>query len=143
MQKRAMAFERAALEKKKVWKDKYAVLPQAKTEQELVAALDGLTKFVLEERGLPVGIKMQVRTALIERTARNNHKGRGALGSMDSRVACLHHGQTLVSDIRKVKRAGKDAKIWNKEAEISYEKLIYAINYQQSPNTSRDLTNPL
>ncbi|EKU23249.1 hypothetical protein NGA_0714200 [Nannochloropsis gaditana CCMP526] len=109
MQKRAMAFERAALEKKKVWKDKYAVLPQAKTEQELVAALDGLTKFVLEERGLPVGIKMQ----------------------------------TLVSDIRKVKRAGKDAKIWNKEAEISYEKLIYAINYQQSPNTSRDLTNPL
>ncbi len=63
MQKRAMEFEKLALEKKKVWKDKYAVLPQAKTEDELVKALDGLTAFVLAERGLPVGIKKQVRGA--------------------------------------------------------------------------------
>lgn len=61
MQKRAMEFEKLALEKKRVWKDKYAVLPEAKTEDELVKALDGLTAFVLAERGLPVGIKKQVR----------------------------------------------------------------------------------
>ncbi|KAM3576415.1 hypothetical protein VYU27_001765 [Nannochloropsis oceanica] len=109
MQKRAMEFEKLALEKKRVWKDKYAVLPEAKTEDELVKALDGLTAFVLAERGLPVGIKKQA----------------------------------LVSDIRKVKRAGKEAKIWNKNAEISYEQLIYSINYEQSPNTARDLTAPL
>ena len=51
--------------------------------------------------------------------------------------------QALVSDIRKVKRAGKENKIWNKNAEISYEQLIYSINYEQSPNTARDLTAPL
>jgi len=61
MQKRAMKFEMLALEKKKVWKDKYAILPEAKTEEELVKALDGLTANVLAERGLPVGIKKQVR----------------------------------------------------------------------------------
>lgn len=59
-----MEFEKAALEKKKVWKTKYAVLPEAKTEEELVKALDGLTAYVLAERGLPVGIKKQVRCVL-------------------------------------------------------------------------------
>lgn len=63
MQKRAMEFEKLALEKKKVWKDKYAILPEAKTEAELVKALDGLTAYVLAERGLPVGIKKQVSEA--------------------------------------------------------------------------------
>jgi hypothetical protein len=63
MQKRAMEFEKLALEKKKVWKDKYAVLPEAKTEEELVKALDGLTAYVLAERGLPVGIKKQASEA--------------------------------------------------------------------------------
>lgn len=64
MQKRAMEFEKLAIEKKKVWKDKYAVLPEAKTEEELVKALDGLTAYVLAERGLPVGIKKQVISSL-------------------------------------------------------------------------------
>ncbi len=39
--------------------------------------------------------------------------------------------QQLITDIRKLKRAGKDGKYWNKDAEISYEQLIYSINYQQ------------
>lgn len=65
MQKRAMEFEKLALEKKKVWLSKYAVLPEAKTEAELVKALDGLTQYVLAERGLPVGIKKQVRVYTI------------------------------------------------------------------------------
>jgi hypothetical protein len=30
-----------------------------------------------------------------------------------------------------VKKAGKEAKAWNKDAEISYEQLVYSINYQQ------------
>lgn len=109
LQKRALEFEKVAYEKKKVWQGLYAALPAAKTEPELVKALDALTKFVLEEKGLPIGLKKQA----------------------------------LVSDIRTVKRSGKENKIWNKDAEISYEQLIYSVNYETSPNTSRDLQNPL
>lgn len=74
-----------------------AALESAKTEPEIIKGLDDLTKFVLEQRGLPQGIKKQ----------------------------------QLITDIRKVKKAGKDGQYWNKDAEISYEQLIYSINYQQ------------
>lgn len=74
-----------------------AKLEGAKTEPELVTGLDDLTKFVLEQKGLPLGIKKQ----------------------------------ELITQIRKVKKAGKEAKTWNKDAEISYEQLVYSINYQQ------------
>jgi hypothetical protein len=74
-----------------------AALEAAKTEPDLVLGLDNLTKFVLEQKGLPQGIKKQ----------------------------------QLITDIRKVKRAGKDGGYWKKDAEISYEQLIYSINYQQ------------
>lgn len=84
-------------EKKKAFKAKVTALEQAKTEPELVSALDEITKFVLEQKGLPLGIKKQ----------------------------------QLITDIRKVKKTGKENKTWNKEAEISYEQLIYSINYQQ------------
>lgn len=84
-------------EKKKAFRSKVAALESAKTEPEIIKGLDDLTKFVLEQRGLPQGIKKQ----------------------------------QLITDIRKVKKAGKDGQYWNKDAEISYEQLIYSINYQQ------------
>ena len=109
LQEKTMAFEKAAYEQKKIWLGRFKELEAAKTEAELVKGLDGLTAFVLEYRGLPVGVKKQ----------------------------------QVVSDIRKLKRAGKENKTWTKEVEISYEQLTYSINYQQSPNTQRDLANPL
>lgn len=64
-------------EKKKAFRAKVAALEGAKTEPEIVEGLDNLTKFVLEQRGLPQGIKKQ----------------------------------QLITDIRKVKKAGKDGKV--------------------------------
>lgn len=84
-------------EKKKSFRTKVAALEAAKTEPEIVKGLDDLTQFVLEQKGLPMGVKKQA----------------------------------LITEIRKVKKAGKDGKYWNKDAEISYEQLIYSINYQQ------------
>lgn len=51
--------------------------------------------------------------------------------------------QGLITDIRKVKAKGKEAKIWNKDAEIAYEDLIQTVSYMISPNTQRDKANPL
>lgn len=37
-----------------------ALVDKATTEPELVSSLDNLTKFVLDQKGLPAGIKKQV-----------------------------------------------------------------------------------
>lgn len=125
-------------EKKKAFRSRIAKLEEARGEPELVAALDELTKFVLEQKGLPLGIKKQVRpyVALGPFLQRSVQPYTDAPKYIHSYTAHdppppRRHRQDLITQIRKVKKAGKEAKAWNKDAEISYEQLVYSINYQQ------------